>query len=169
MNYFFQPNNSVVSQNTAQRVIDGVSYLTEAVTNVSLQPTKILSAWVADQVAPTYWRPNNEIKNCYKCRTTFGLTDTKHHCRACGEGFCARCSSKTKCVPSRNWHTPVRVCDICYNKDELTEFSEDVNARKVTEQVVSTLSAVGTVLNYSKSKKIYMYIYPRKKNDEYLC
>lgn len=165
MNYFFQSNNSVASQNTAQRVIDGVSYLSEAVTNVSLQPTKMLSAWVADQVAPTYWRPNNEIKNCHKCQTPFGPTDTKHHCRACGEGFCDRCSSKTKCVPSRNWHTPVRVCDICYHKDELTEFSEDVNARKVTEQVMSTLSAVGTVLNYSKSKKKEIYIYISAKKE----
>ncbi|XP_076756713.1 zinc finger FYVE domain-containing protein 1 isoform X1 [Xylocopa sonorina] len=144
-------NNSMTTQNTAQRVIDGVSYITEAVTNVSLQPTKVLSAWVADQIAPSYWRPNNEIKYCHKCKTSFGPTDTKHHCRACGEGFCEHCSSRTKCVPSRNWHTPVRVCDICYNKDEPTEPSEDVNARKVSEQVVSTLSAVGSVLNYSKS------------------
>ncbi|XP_050469652.1 zinc finger FYVE domain-containing protein 1-like isoform X1 [Bombus huntii] len=151
MHVWNMPNSSVASQNTAQKVIDSVSYLTEAVTNVSLQPTKVLSAWVADQVAPTYWRPNNEIKNCHKCKMAFGLTDTKHHCRACGEGFCDQCSSKTKCVPSRNWHTPVRVCDICYDKDEPTEFSEDVNARKVTEQVVSTLSAVGSVLNYSKT------------------
>lgn len=144
-------NQSAATQNTAQRMFDGVSYITEAVTNVSLQPTKVLSAWVADQVAPSYWRPNNEIKHCHKCKTPFGPTDTKHHCRACGEGFCEQCSSGTKCVPSRNWHTPVRVCDICYNKDELTESSEDVNARKVSEQVVSTLNAVGTVLNYSKS------------------
>ncbi|XP_043522178.1 zinc finger FYVE domain-containing protein 1-like isoform X2 [Frieseomelitta varia] len=144
-------NNSAITQNTAQRVVDGVSYITEAVTNVSLQPTKVFSAWIADQVAPSYWRPNNEIKHCHKCKTLFGLTDTKHHCRACGEGFCEQCSSKTKCVPSRNWHTPVRVCDICYNKDEPVESAEDVNARKVSEQVVSTINAVGTVLNYSKS------------------
>ncbi|XP_043264468.1 zinc finger FYVE domain-containing protein 1-like isoform X4 [Colletes gigas] len=144
--------NLVASQNTAQRVVDGVSYITEAVTNVSLQPTKMISAWVADQVAPSYWRPNNEIKHCHKCKTVFGPTDTKHHCRACGEGFCAQCSSQTKCVPSRNWYTHVRVCDTCYNNnDEAIEYSEDVNARKVTETVVSTLSTVGTVLNYSKS------------------
>ncbi|XP_053997486.1 zinc finger FYVE domain-containing protein 1-like [Hylaeus anthracinus] len=149
-------NSAVTSQNTAQKVIDSVSYITEAVTNVSLQPTKVLSAWVADQVAPSYWRPNNEIKHCHKCKILFGTTDTKHHCRACGEGFCSQCSSKKKSVPSRNWHTPVRVCDACYSKDsnsndEATEYTEDVNARKVSEQVVSTLSAVGTVLNYSKS------------------
>lgn len=132
-----------------------MSYITEAVTNVSLQPTKAISAWVTDQIAPSYWRPNNEIKCCYKCKAPFGATDTKHHCRACGEGFCTQCSSQTKCVPFRNWYTPVRVCDICYMKDtnsnnEVTQSVEDVNARKVTEHVVSTLSAVGTVLNYSK-------------------
>lgn len=150
------PTASNVPQNTAQRVVDGMSYITEAVTNVSLQPTKAISAWVTDQIAPSYWRPNNEIKYCYKCKTPFGATDTKHHCRACGEGFCAQCSSQTKCVPFRNWYTPVRVCDTCYMKDtssnnEVTQSLEDVNARKVTEHVVSTLSAVGTVLNYSKS------------------
>ncbi|XP_076167433.1 zinc finger FYVE domain-containing protein 1 isoform X2 [Ptiloglossa arizonensis] len=150
------PNHLVTSQNTAQRVIDGVTYITEAVSNVSLQPSKVLSAWVTDQVAPSYWRPNNEIQHCHKCKNVFGPTDTKHHCRACGEGFCSKCSSNTMCVPLRNWHTPVRVCDTCYNKDsnsndETTEYSEDVNARKVSEQIVSTLSAVGTVLSYSKS------------------
>ncbi|XP_043498927.1 zinc finger FYVE domain-containing protein 1-like isoform X2 [Polistes fuscatus] len=152
---WFMPTASNVPQNTAQRMVDGVSYITEAVTNVSLQPTKAISAWVTDQIAPSYWRPNNEIKWCFKCKTTFGVTDTKHHCRACGEGFCAQCSSQTKCVPSRNWYTPVRVCDTCYMKDtnnyEAAQTADDVNARKVTEQVVSTLSAVGTVLNYSKT------------------
>ncbi|XP_012278735.1 zinc finger FYVE domain-containing protein 1 isoform X2 [Orussus abietinus] len=149
-------NLPMTSQNTAQRVIDGVSYITEAVTSVSLQPTKVITAWVADQVAPTYWRPNNEIKHCHKCGIPFLSTDTKHHCRSCGEGFCAQCSSNTKCVPSRNWYTPVRVCDACYLKDfncneQLGETTEDVSVRKVTEHVVSTLSAVGTVLTYSKS------------------
>lgn len=149
---WFQPTASNVPQNTAQRVVDGMSYITEAVTNVSLQPTKAISAWVTDQIAPSYWRPNNEIKCCYKCKTPFGATDTKHHCRACGEGFCTQCSSQTKCVPFRNWYTPVRVCDACYtsSNNEVTQSVEDVNARKVTEHVVSTLSAVGTVLNYSK-------------------
>ncbi|KAG7198693.1 hypothetical protein KM043_001690 [Ampulex compressa] len=149
-------NRAVSCQNTAQRVIDGVSYITEAVTNVSLQPTKALSAWAADQVAPAYWRPNSEIKHCHKCKAVFGPTDTKHHCRSCGEGFCTQCSSRNKCVPSRNWHTPVRVCDNCFvkdtnsNEEQINSF-EDVSVRKVTEHVVSTLSAVGTVLEYSKS------------------
>ncbi|XP_012529894.1 zinc finger FYVE domain-containing protein 1 [Monomorium pharaonis] len=151
-------NRSIAPQNTAQRVIDSVSYITEAVTNVSLQPTKALKAWAADQVAPSYWRSNNEIKHCYHCKIPFSPTDDKHHCRDCGEGFCAQCSSKTKCVPNRNWYSPVRVCDTCYEKetngssdDSLEPPLEDVGVRKVTEHVVSTLSAVGTVFSYSKS------------------
>ncbi|OXU20485.1 hypothetical protein TSAR_001428 [Trichomalopsis sarcophagae] len=151
-------NPSLTTQNTAQRVVDGVSYLTEAVTSVSLQPTKALTAWVADQVAPAYWRPNNEIRHCHKCKKIFLPTDTKHHCRSCGEGFCAGCSSRTKCVPERNWYTPVRVCDHCYDRDansneELREImaSDDVTVRKMSEHVVSTFSAVGTVFNYSKA------------------
>ena len=156
-----QTNMSITSQNTAQRVVDGVSYLSEAVASVSLQPTKMLSAWVADQIAPSYWRPNNDIRHCHKCRTLFLPTDTKHHCRACGEGFCAPCSTKNKCVPERNWFTPVRVCDDCYDKDANSNeensgedgVGDDTNVRKVTETVVNTFTGtVGTVLTYSKCK-----------------
>lgn len=147
---------AITNQNTAQRVIDGVSYITETVASVSLQPTKALSAWVADQVAPTYWRPNNEIKNCHNCKIVFGTTDSKHHCRSCGEGFCAKCSSNVKTVPARKWFTPVRVCDSCFTKDNnsnnepILDNVEDVSVRKVTEHVVSTLNVVGTVFTYSK-------------------
>jgi len=122
-----------------------------------LPPTKALKAWAADQVAPSYWRANNEIRRCYRCKLVFNVTDDKHHCRDCGEGFCNNCSLKTKCVPHRNWYTPVRVCDTCYEKeshsnDDFLEPVEDVGARKVTEHVVSTLNVVGSVLSYSKCK-----------------
>ncbi|XP_014482879.1 PREDICTED: zinc finger FYVE domain-containing protein 1-like [Dinoponera quadriceps] len=150
-------SHAVASNNTAQRVIDGVSYITEAVANVSLQPTKALTAWVADQVAPAYWRPNHEIKHCHNCKASFGPADAKHHCRDCGEGFCAQCSSRTKSVPGRNWHTPVRVCDKCYDKetshcsDDFAEATEDVSIRKMTEHIASTINVVGSVFNYPKA------------------
>jgi zinc finger FYVE domain-containing protein 1 len=50
------------SQNAAQKVLDGVTYISEAVASVGSQPTRVISSWVADQIAPTYWRPNNEIQ-----------------------------------------------------------------------------------------------------------
>lgn len=42
-------------------MIDGVSYLTETVCNISAQPSKVLTEWVADWAAPSYWKPNAEI------------------------------------------------------------------------------------------------------------
>lgn len=49
-------------QNTAQKVVDGVTYITETVASICSQPTKMLSSYVADQIAPKYWRPNDQIK-----------------------------------------------------------------------------------------------------------
>lgn len=46
---------------SAQMVIDGVSYFTETVYNISAQPSKALTDWVADWAAPSYWKPNAEI------------------------------------------------------------------------------------------------------------
>lgn len=46
---------------SAQMMIDGVSYLTETVCNISAQPSKVLTEWVADWAAPSYWKPNAEI------------------------------------------------------------------------------------------------------------
>lgn len=44
----------------------------------------------------------------------FCASDTKHHCRACGEGFCEECSNYYRAVPERGWgSTPVRVCKNC--------------------------------------------------------
>lgn len=56
-------------------------------------------------------------KVCHKCHTVFQDNDTKHHCRACGEGFCDGCSSQSAPVPERGWGLgPVRVCDVCFEQ-----------------------------------------------------
>ncbi|TMS37801.1 hypothetical protein L596_004660 [Steinernema carpocapsae] len=53
---------------------------------------------------------------CFRCRIQFGLITRKHHCRACGQVFCDRCSSKSMILPNFGIEKPVRVCDTCYNK-----------------------------------------------------
>lgn len=48
--------------NSAQKVVDGVSVITDAVSSVSAPPAKMLTDWVNDRfIAPSYWRPNSEI------------------------------------------------------------------------------------------------------------
>ncbi|KAL1131288.1 hypothetical protein AAG570_010906 [Ranatra chinensis] len=146
--------NGQNSQNSAQRVLDSMNYLTEAVVSVSAQPTKLLGSWVADQVAPKYWRPNCDIKSCSVCSEVFVSGMTKHHCRACGEGVCEKCSNNSRPVPDKGWDYPVRVCDICFEPNASAPLGlEDVEitARKVSEAVVNTITSVASILEYPKS------------------
>uniref|UniRef100_A0A452R7B4 Zinc finger FYVE-type containing 1 n=1 Tax=Ursus americanus TaxID=9643 RepID=A0A452R7B4_URSAM len=149
---FLKDNN-----NAAQRLLDGMNFMAQSVSELSLGPTKAVTSWLTDQIAPAYWRPNSQILSCSKCATSFKDNDTKHHCRACGEGFCDSCSSKTRPVPERGWGpAPVRVCDNCYEARnvqlDVTEAQADdeggtLIARKVGEAVQSTLGAVVTAID----------------------
>jgi zinc finger FYVE domain-containing protein 1 len=49
---------------SAQMLVNGVSYLSGVVANVSKKPTKSISMWMADKVAPAYWQLNSEIVVC---------------------------------------------------------------------------------------------------------
>jgi len=146
--------NMVASQNSAQRVLDGVNMISDAVLSVGSQPTKAVTAWVTDKIAPAYWRPNHEISHCHKCKTPFPPAAAKHHCRSCGEGFCEPCSSRKQPVPARGWYTDVRVCDDCYQDipPSLSHGIDDseVRIRKYGEAVVNSISAVASVLEIPK-------------------
>ncbi|XP_036339481.1 zinc finger FYVE domain-containing protein 1-like isoform X2 [Rhagoletis pomonella] len=97
---------------SAQMVLDRVSTLGEALPK--LHPNAV-TGWLADWVAPGYWKPNSEIISCHACQKVFENTGLhKHHCRSCGEGFCHACSQKQMPVPARGWSEPVRVCNSCY-------------------------------------------------------
>ncbi|XP_056648224.1 zinc finger FYVE domain-containing protein 1-like isoform X1 [Diorhabda sublineata] len=142
------------SHNSAQKVLDSVSLVTDVISNVGSQPKKIVSNWATDIIAPSYWRSNDEIVECHKCKTPFLPHDKKHHCRACGEGFCEACSSKKQPVPSHGWLEDVRVCDDCYT-DQPPSLSNVVDstenrARQIGETVVKIVSAVTSVLDIPK-------------------
>ncbi|XP_058825219.1 zinc finger FYVE domain-containing protein 1-like [Topomyia yanbarensis] len=99
---------------SAQLVLDGVAYLTDALVSVGEQPTKTLKSWVADKIRPTYWRPDSEIIYCKGCTCNFERLELKkHHCRNCGDGFCSACSKTKMPVVNRGWDYPVRVCNGC--------------------------------------------------------
>ncbi|XP_065260475.1 zinc finger FYVE domain-containing protein 1 [Emys orbicularis] len=149
---FLKDNN-----NAAQRLLDGMNFMAQSVSELSLGPTKAVTSWLTDQIAPAYWRPNSQILNCSKCGTSFKDNDTKHHCRACGEGFCDGCSSKSRPVPERGWGpAPVRVCDNCHDsrgirldvpESQTEEEGGTLIARKVGEAVQNTLGAVVTAID----------------------
>lgn len=59
------------------------------------------------------WAEDNEVQNCMSCGKCFSVTVRRHHCRQCGNIFCAECSTKNALTPSSK--KPVRVCDACFN------------------------------------------------------
>ncbi|XP_056118426.1 zinc finger FYVE domain-containing protein 1 [Rhinichthys klamathensis goyatoka] len=143
-------------QNAAQRVLDGMNYIIQSVSEYSSGPTKAVTAWLTDQVAPPYWKPNAEISECHGCKRAFEEAERKHHCRACGEGFCQACSTHSMPVPERGWGgTPVRVCDACYRQGGPQNTGQVASteprilvARRVTEVAQSTLDMVSTAVDY---------------------
>lgn len=84
----------------------------------SFSPCPITSpiGLVKDAARPAYWVPDHEILHCHNCRKEFSIKLSKHHCRACGQGFCDECSHDRRAVPSRGWDHPVRVCFNCNKK-----------------------------------------------------
>ena len=74
---------------------------------------------VVESSRPKYWVPDAEIKACHKCKREFETSDAKHHCRACGQGFCDTCASERRPVPSKGWDYPVRVCSACSKRKDL--------------------------------------------------
>ncbi|BFZ06936.1 hypothetical protein BsWGS_09976 [Bradybaena similaris] len=154
------------THNAARKVLEGFHYVADTVSSVSARPAKYLAEWTADKINPSYWMPNSEIIKCHTCQLLFDSSEQKHHCRACGKGFCADCSSKKRAVPERGWGSePVRVCDACFAQpdtgtavqtiseterhSDVTVEQADLTARKVGEAVSSTFSVVVSALDYS--------------------
>ncbi|GCC34801.1 hypothetical protein chiPu_0013278, partial [Chiloscyllium punctatum] len=94
---------------------------------------------------------------CHQCKKPFEEGDRKHHCRACGEGCCDTCSSKSIPVPERGWGSAaVRVCDNCFRTGgestgkELGSAREGKGllARRITEVAQSTLDTMTSAVEY---------------------
>lgn len=59
---FLKDNN-----NAAQRLLDGMNFMAQSVSELSLGPTKAVTSWLTDQIAPAYWRPNSQILVSSSC------------------------------------------------------------------------------------------------------
>uniref|UniRef100_A0A2M4A9B7 Hepatocyte growth factor-regulated tyrosine kinase substrate n=2 Tax=Anopheles triannulatus TaxID=58253 RepID=A0A2M4A9B7_9DIPT len=71
---------------------------------------KEADAMFSSDIAPDW--VDGEV--CHRCRSQFTFTVRKHHCRNCGQVFCALCSSKTSTLPKFGIEKEVRVCDGCF-------------------------------------------------------
>ncbi|KAL5019311.1 hypothetical protein ScPMuIL_005033 [Solemya velum] len=62
-------------------------------------------------VKDAQWVKDHEAAICKQCNKDFNVARRKHHCRNCGDIFCAECSDNKMPLPSSS--KPVRVCDTC--------------------------------------------------------
>ncbi|XP_035782619.1 myotubularin-related protein 4-like isoform X4 [Anopheles albimanus] len=66
--------------------------------------------------ASVLWVPDHAVTRCTSCQMEFTLCRRKHHCRSCGQIFCAECSEYTAHLPDERFYQPVRLCGPCYQR-----------------------------------------------------
>lgn len=70
---------------------------------------------VQPQLAPV-WVPDQLVVACSRCNVGFTLFRRRHHCRSCGQIFCADCSRYSRTLNIWGYTGPVRVCESCFNR-----------------------------------------------------
>ncbi|CAG01108.1 unnamed protein product [Tetraodon nigroviridis] len=84
-----------------------------------------------------------DAEECHRCRVQFGVMTRKHHCRACGQIFCGKCSSKYSTIPKFGIEKEVRVCEPCFellNKKAESKAPASGSAELPPEYLTSPLS-----------------------------
>uniref|UniRef100_A0A8C4TRA3 Hepatocyte growth factor-regulated tyrosine kinase substrate n=1 Tax=Erpetoichthys calabaricus TaxID=27687 RepID=A0A8C4TRA3_ERPCA len=82
-----------------------------------------------------------DAEECHRCRVQFGVVTRKHHCRACGQIFCGKCSSKYSTIPKFGIEKEVRVCEPCYEQlNKKTEGKATAPSELPPEYLTSPLS-----------------------------
>ena len=74
-------------------------------------PVRESDAMFEADVAPEW----AEGEVCHRCRTQFGLVTRQHHCRACGQVFCGKCSAKACVLPKFGIEKEVRNKRVVYS------------------------------------------------------
>nr|XP_045608689.1 zinc finger FYVE domain-containing protein 1-like isoform X1 [Procambarus clarkii]XP_045608690.1 zinc finger FYVE domain-containing protein 1-like isoform X1 [Procambarus clarkii]XP_045608691.1 zinc finger FYVE domain-containing protein 1-like isoform X1 [Procambarus clarkii]XP_045608692.1 zinc finger FYVE domain-containing protein 1-like isoform X1 [Procambarus clarkii] len=87
--------------------------VSEVISGTLASVAKYPIEFLKDSARPSYWIPDEVITKCIVCEKEFGPRLTLHHCRACGQGVCNKCSPNLRPVKERGWDHPVRVCNNC--------------------------------------------------------
>ncbi|XP_037727168.1 myotubularin-related protein 4 isoform X3 [Drosophila subpulchrella] len=111
--------NSIVSTNMEHEngsdIVENASTCSwEAVEERSGPPSFAPSSIQEKKASSVLWVPDHAVSRCSSCQTEFWLGRRKHHCRSCGEIFCADCSEFWAPLPNEKLFNPVRLCGSCY-------------------------------------------------------
>ncbi|CEF63021.1 Phosphatidylinositol phosphate 5-kinase type III [Strongyloides ratti] len=104
-----------------------------------------------------YWVPDSTGKECYECHEKFNAFRRKHHCRICGQIFCAKCTNNTVDGAVLGYREFLRVCNYCkknikpndkhfqkngYDSDEecILKYNDDKTFRNTNDKKIYELS-----------------------------
>nr|XP_033777735.1 myotubularin-related protein 4 isoform X2 [Geotrypetes seraphini]XP_033777736.1 myotubularin-related protein 4 isoform X2 [Geotrypetes seraphini] len=75
----------------------------------------------------TRWVPDHMATHCFNCDCEFWLAKRRHHCRNCGNVFCANCCHLKLPIPDQQLYDPVLVCNSCYDHIQVSRARELMN------------------------------------------
>ncbi|XP_034235338.1 zinc finger FYVE domain-containing protein 21-like isoform X2 [Thrips palmi] len=106
------------------------------------------------------WTPDSESKNCTDCKSKFGLTLRRHHCRRCGRIYCGHCCSTRLPLPRMSFVDPVRMCEQCADQTshEQDFFQRHLKVLTNGASFVSDSSLNGTDLMLCKLTPDHRYL-----------
>jgi len=67
--------------------------------------------------------------SCTACHVNFSVIKLKHHCRNCGQTFCAQCAHHKYQIDSKGFYEPVRVCNACFAQLSSTTLQRKVGIK----------------------------------------
>ncbi|EDV99889.1 GH12561 [Drosophila grimshawi] len=131
--------NSVVSTNVEHEngsdIVENASTCSwEAVEERSGPSSYATSSIQEKKASSVLWVPDYAVSRCSNCQIEFWLGRRKHHCRSCGEIFCADCSEFWAPLPFEKLFNPVRLCGSCY-----TTVTTQVNECRASADPISNV------------------------------
>lgn len=118
--------SSTLTPDIPNVVIDGIFDEEFVIDPMSARKKIIHRIFAKSYDAPDYcdigWVLNDDVDICMLCRgSPFGMFAYKHHCKACGNIFCAECAPNIAPIRELRGLGLYRVCNMCFYGQEMVD------------------------------------------------
>ncbi|THV06539.1 hypothetical protein K435DRAFT_481972 [Dendrothele bispora CBS 962.96] len=110
---------------------DARSIKTSGSLHRSASVSKVIRRIRGEGLSKDYWMDDESAKECYDCKSLFTTWRRKHHCRICGQIFCARCASNVIKGNRFGQDGMVRVCNLCLEKLAKVDDDDEDDRRSI--------------------------------------